>query len=180
MAIFSAITSQLVLIGWNVFGLTSLAAATTFANIVVGAALLGVSALGQSMARQPSIRTPQAQAVINQSTGPRIRGYGKAKLGGTRAFWDSKSGTMYQIIMAHHGEIDAWEQFYVGDKAVTLNANGDVTSGGFSWSNDNGVQRAVRLRSYLGDADQAADSMMVSVWSQWTSEHQLRGIAYVV
>jgi hypothetical protein len=181
MAIFSAITSQLVLIGWNVFGLTSLAAATTFANIVIGAALLGVSALGQTMARQPSMRTSQAQAVINQSTGPRVRGYGRAKLGGTRAFFDSKSGRLYQVIMAHSGEIDAWEQFYVGDIAATLNGSGDATNSGLSWTSEtSGTQRAVRILPYLGTDDQAADSLMSSVWSQWTSEHRLRGIAYFV
>lgn len=181
MAIFG-ITSALTIFGWNVLGLTSLAAAGTFASLTIGAGLLGLSALTQSVfaPRSPSIKTPQAQAVINQSTGPRIRGYGKALLGGTRAFFDSKSGTLFQIVMAHHGEIDAWEYFKIGDRAVTPDANGDVTNRAFVWVDDSdNDQYAVRIREHLGTPSQGADSMMTSVWSGvWTSDHRLRGIAY--
>lgn len=178
MAIISAITgwvtTAFLTAGWT------LAAATTAAYITIGAGLVGLSALtGTFNQRQPSIKTPQAQAVLNQSVGSRIRGYGRALLGGTRAFWDSKDGTLFQIIMAHHGEIDAWEYFMVGDRAVTPDANGDVTNRAFVWVDDSdNDQYAVRIREHLGTDDQAADSMMQSVWPQWTTEHQLRGIAY--
>lgn len=182
MAVFSWLTSQLVLIGWNVLGITSLAGATIFANVVLGAALLGLAAVaGGVTSQQPTARNVQAQAVINQSTGVRYRGYGRALLGGTRAFWDSKSGDLYQVIMMHSGEIDAIEHVCVGDIVATLDGNGDATNSALSWTPPGGsAQRAVRVRQYLGTASQTADSMMTGAWpGVWTSDHRLRGIAYL-
>src|SRR5690606_12131032 len=142
MAVFSWLTSQLVLIGWNVLGITSLAGATIFANVVLGAALIGLSAVASGAMRSPqAVRSAQAQAVLNQPTGPRYRGYGRALLGGTRAFWDSKSGDLYQIIMMHTGEIDAIEHVRVGDIVATLNVDGDATNSGLRWTTDAGSTR---------------------------------------
>jgi hypothetical protein len=77
--------------------------------------------------------------------------------------------------MMHHGEIDSVEHFRVGDRIVSLDGNGDVTNSEFVTSTSN-----VRIRSHLGSPNQAADSLMTSVWPQWTSAHRLRGIAYSV
>lgn len=177
MAVFSAITSQLVLIGWNVFGLTSLAGATMFANVVLGAALLGLYAVAGGF-RQQTFSTPQAQAILNQSAGARIRGYGYALLGGTRAFWDSKDGDLYQIVMMHSGEIDFIEHFRIGDITVEIDGESNVTTepfvGGF------GVQY-VQIRHRTGTPDQSADDLIRDAWPEaWTEDHRLRGIAYFV
>lgn len=175
MAVFSYLTAQLVLIGWNVFGLTTLAGATMFANVVLGAGLLALGIGANALSRPPQIKTAQAQAVINQSTGPRLRGYGRVLLGGTRAFFDSKSGDLYQVIMLHHGEVDAIEAIRIGDITATLNEDGDVTNPEFS---SGLVTRNVRIRQHLGSPGQTADSMMTGAWSGvWTSAHRLRGIA---
>lgn len=171
MAFLSALTSQLVLIGWNVFGLTSLASATMFANIVLGAALIGLSVVAGGMGRTPTMKTPQAQAVINQSVGPRVRGYGRALLGGTRAFWDSRDGNLYQAVMAHHGEIDHFEGWFIGDRQVTLNSGNGV--------NEEPFQGFVAITSFPGTPGQGASSVLMNAFPGiWTSEHRLRGIAY--
>lgn len=151
----------------------SLAVAGVVANLAVGAALLGLSALLGSGSNQPqrqTTSTPQAQATINQSTGPRIRGYGRAKLGGTRAFWDSKDGKLFQLIMGHHGRIDAFEQFYIGDTAVAIDGT-EVTTAPLS--------PFVRIVPHSGADGQVADAEMLSEWfGIWTSDHKLSGIAY--
>lgn len=170
MAIFTAIagyvTTALISAG------LSTVVAGAVANIAVGAALLGVGTIiSSATTSRPQTSTPQAQATLNQAAAPRLRGYGRAKLSGTRAFWDSKNGDLYQILMAHHGEIDAWEQFYVGDKAVSLDENGDVASGIFI--------NLVRIQSRLGTAAQGAYNL-ASVWgTKWTEDHRLRGIATI-
>jgi hypothetical protein len=175
MAIFSGIAASLTLFAWNVLGLTSLAAAGAFASITLGIGLLGVqSVIGGMM--QPSLKTPQAQAVINQATGPRIRGYGRALLGGTRAFWDSKNGFLYQVVMMHSGEIDMIEQFRVGDIRATVDSNGHVTNPSLVTGNTN-----VRIFGHLGSPNQSANSFMMDNWAGvWTNNHRLRGIAYFV
>lgn len=173
MAIFTAIAGYITtaLVG---IGLAPVIAGAV-ANLAIGAALLGITALVSSGSSGPTTSTPQAQGVLNQSTGPRLRGYGRAKLGGTRAFWDSAGGSLQQIVMAHHGQIDAFEQFYVGDIAVTLGALGAVQQAPFvhpfgSW---------VYIAGHDGSPTQTADTVMLSEWpAVWTAEHRLRGIAY--
>lgn len=169
MAIFTAIAGYIstALIG---LGLTPIIAGAV-ANLAIGAALLGVSALlTPSTGQRQTTSTPQAQSTINQSTGSRIRGYGRAKLGGTRAFWDSVNGVLCQIIMGHHGRIDAFEQFYLGDAAVQIIGNEVVTEP---------YNGAVRISAHLGTDDQAAEPDMLANWPGiWTADHRLRGIAY--
>lgn len=175
MAVFTAITGAIAGALTSVIGA---ALAGVAANIIVGAALLGISML--LAPRPPVMKTPQAQAVVNQSTGPRIRGYGYALLGGTRAFFDSKDGYLYQVIMMHSGEIDYIEHFRVGDQQVTLNGDGDVTAPDVFVS-DNTGNPYIRIRAHNGSPNQAADAMMMDAWpGVWTSEHRLRGIANLV
>lgn len=175
MAVFSSISSALIGVGLHIFGATAAgwAAATAFANIVIGGALLGLSMLASS-AMTPTMKTPQAQAVINQSTGSRVRGYGRALLGGTRAFWDSKGGDLWQVVMMHSGEIDHIEHFRIGDRIATLDSSGRVTNSNFM----DGSSWMVYIYSALGSANQAANTEMVGAWPQWTTAHRLRGIAY--
>lgn len=172
-AIFTAIAGYIsaALIG---IGLTPVIAGVV-ANLAIGAALLGISTIVSGGAQRPTTSTPQAQATLNQSTGPRIRGYGRAKLGGTRAFWDSRNGALHQIVMAHHGQIDAFEQFFVGDISVSRNDLGYVTNGPFSPSP--GISY-VLIQAQDGSPGQLANGVMLTDWPGiWTTEHRLRGIA---
>lgn len=174
MAIFTAITGYITsaLIG---AGLSSLLAGAV-ANIAVGAALLGIGqVVSSAFSQRPTTSTPQAQATLNQTTGSRIRGYGRAKLGGTRAFFDSKNGILFQIIMAHHGKIDAFEQFYIGDVAVETDENYEVVTAPFDTSGGSWAY----IEPHDGDPNQPVDAPMVTKWpGVWTSAHRLRGIAY--
>jgi hypothetical protein len=167
-AIFTAISGYIAstLIG---LGLNAIVAGAV-ANLVIGGVLLGLSALATGNQQRPTTSTPQAQATINQSAGPRIRGYGRAKLGGTRAFWDSQGGALFQIVMAHHGQIDAVEQFYIGDQAIGRSGTAVVTAPFAGY---------VNITEHYGDPDQAADGSMMAAWPGiWTADHRLRGIAY--
>lgn len=181
-AIAGYITSALIGVGFS----AAIAGAT--ANLVIGVALTGISMLLSP--RPPVMKTPQAQAVLNQSTAPRVRGYGYALLGGTRAFWDSRDGYLYQAVMMHSGEIDGIEQYRIGDTTVSMDGNGDVTTdqfvtqeggrGGIGGTPPTNVYN-VRIHGHLGASDQAADSMLVGAFPGiWTSAHRLRGISYFV
>lgn len=151
------------------------ALAGIFGNLLIGAALIGAQALFGGFSQRPTTQTPQAQAVINQSTGSRLRGYGWGMLGGTRSFWDSIEGGLFQTIMAHSGRIDAFERFYIGDTPVTVSVDGEVMDAPFY--TDDGPY--VYIRFYYGYDDQAADALMLERWPGiWTEDHRLRGIAY--
>lgn len=189
-AIFTAIagylTTALIGIGINA------AIAGVAANLVIGAVLLGASYL--LTPRPPVMSTPQAQAVLNQSIAPRIRGYGYALLGGTRAFYDSSGGTLYQVVMMHSGEIDGIEYYKIGDIIASLAGNGVAVNDVFTTkaAPGGGAQPVggpggaattyyhITIRGHLGSPDQTVDALMDGAWEMWTSAHRLRGIAYFV
>lgn len=176
MAIFSTIGAW-VTIGLGNLGLSlgaAMAIGGAVTNIAIGAALLGAQALiGGAFSSRPSTSTPQAQATLNQSAGARIRGYGRAKLGGTRAFWESAGGQLVQAVMVHSGEIDAFEEWWIGDRLVAVNGSGSVVTDPFTgW---------VRLEWFRGTATQTASTTLTAAFpSVWTPAHRLRGIAYFI
>jgi len=148
-----------------------------FGQFALGTALsLAANALFRPSAPSFENRQPTYQAVINQSTAPRRRGYGRGRLGGIRAFFDSKDGSLWQIIMLHHGQIDAFEQFYIGDTRVNLSGANVTTS---PWAASDGNVYAF-IRAQDGSDSQDANGSMLSIWPQWTSAHRLRGIACLV
>jgi hypothetical protein len=178
MAVFTALATA---VGGFVAGFFGLAAGSTILGVSAASLIGGVLLTGalyglQSFLtpRPRRLQTPaqQYQAVLNQSVGPRMRGYGRVKIGGTRAFWDSKDGILYQIIMCHHGQIDAFEQTWLGDKQVTLDGSGNVIE--TPWAG------FVTIKLFDGSPSQSAWSDLTGAFSGvWTTDHRLRGIAYV-
>ena len=101
--------------------------------------------------------------------------YGKMRVGGARIY-DEATGTnnkyLHRIIAVAGHEIQSFDEIYINDEVVTLDGSGNVTSP----SKYNGK---VRIKLHLGASDQAADSSLVSESAHWTTEHRLRGIAYM-
>jgi len=146
------------------------------ASLIGGALAIGASVAlsGLTRTKLPVGKTPQAQATLNQAVGDRIRGYGRAKLAGTRAFWESRGMNLYQAVMFHSGEVDAIEQWWVGDRRVDVASTGFVTNKPFDG-------KYVRLFGHLGTSNQAADPVLMDGFPGiWTTAHRLRGIAYYV
>ena len=176
MAIFTAIATAVSAVAGFIGSLGFLGQLALGAALSIGANLL----LGGQ--RRPQLPTfnnpaPQYQAVINQSSAARRRGYGRAKLGGVRAFYDSKNGFLYQIVMIHQGQIDVYEKFFLGDQLVTLSANNSVEQAPFALS---ATDAFAFMYPRGGAPDQLAESVMISAFDDvWTSDHRLRGIAYI-
>jgi hypothetical protein len=101
--------------------------------------------------------------------------YGKMRVGGARIY-DEATGTnnkfLHRIIAVAGHEIEAFDSIYIDDDIITLDGTGNVTSP----ARYNGK---VRILTHLGSPDQVADATLVSESSKWTSEHRLRGIAYM-
>lgn len=142
-------------------------------NIVVGVSALAISAALRP--RQPQPPSAEYQAVLNQSTAERKRGYGRAKLGGPRAFWDSREGDLDQIVMLHHGEISEVKGLFLGDKRVETNEEGAVLTE--PWHISGGESYAY-MQVKLGAPNQTVLGKMRERWPEvWTEDHRLRGIA---
>ncbi|HEV7323523.1 MAG TPA: fibronectin type III domain-containing protein [Bosea sp. (in: a-proteobacteria)] len=149
-------------------------AAAIVGNIVITGALFGASLAMQSLSQQKPRRERQ-QATLNEAMGPRRFIYGKALVGGTRAFWDARHGMMYQDLLLCSHEIDGIAEYWVGDVKVDTDggeAGGNVTTLPMSG--------AIFFERYLGTADQAAATLLRDRFPEvWSADHRLRGIAHV-
>lgn len=86
---------------------------------------------------------------------------------------DSNEFLHLVIPLADH-EVDQIGDIYFDDTRISvndLNGNGDVIAGDFNAS--------ARIKKILGKDSQAADSDLVSEIDIWTTDHRLRGIAYI-
>ena len=108
--------------------------------------------------------------------------YGETKVGGVRIY-DSSTGTknkfLNRVIAFAGHEIDSYQQIYLNDDLVTLDASGNVTS-------PSRYKGLVLIKRYLGTTTQTADTQLISATStlaaskgRWTTDHKLQGIAYL-
>jgi len=110
--------------------------------------------------------------------------YGRARAGGAIVFQGTtgNNNKFYHQVIAYTGhEIEAFEEIYINDARVTnLESDGNVKEielpDGTTSSRYDGK---IRINKHLGSTDQVADSDLVNEVSNWTSQHRLRGIAYL-
>ena len=117
--------------------------------------------------------------------------YGTRKVGGNVAFLET-SGTdnqyLYMALILGEGEIDDITQIYVNDNLVTWSA--DINEGtqitvNSSDSNyykapdpDSSAESLITVEPHYGSDSQVASELLNSL-SSWTSNHRLRGLAYL-
>lgn len=163
---------------------TVLGTGISLASVVGSAVLFGVTTGIQAfLAPKPQspTRGADAQTVINQAIAPRVRVYGRAKVGGVRALFHTKDGAqgqknLYQAVMLASHEIDAIEEYYIGDVRAYPESDGRVLQAPFGL----GASSYAYVWGHLGYSDQQADGNLTSqIGEVWTAAHRLRGIAYI-
>jgi hypothetical protein len=113
--------------------------------------------------------------------------YGTRKVGGNVVFLET-SGVdnqyLYMALVMSEGEIDSVQTLFVNDQQVTL--SGSLTDGTqrtvssadanfFDTENSNSL---ITVEAHLGTDTQTASSLLDQVAS-WTTDHRLRGLAYL-
>ena len=173
-----------------IFSSVGLAVASTFgiAGVTAGsfAAIgLGIAAnvvLGAAMrALTPK---PRATSVANRGYQVNARGsaldhqiiYGQVRTGGAIVY-DEATGDnnqyLHRVIAVAGHEVDSFVKFYLNGEEVTVNSSGIVTAPA-QYANK------VVIRTKSGTDDQAAEaSLVASSAGLWTTNHRLRGIAYI-
>ena len=117
----------------------------------------------------------RGQTVRSAVTARRII-YGEMVSSGPLVFAASTNENKYLhlvIPVAGH-ECEAIKSVFLNDQEITeamLDSDGNVQTGRF--------ENRVRIKKHLGATDQAADSDLVSEVSEWTTDHRLRGVAYI-
>ena len=108
------------------------ATATSTAALVVGTIVLTGASIGLNLALANANRkkNPDPQVTLNDSVAIRRRIYGRMMVGGARFFAEQRDNRFYQAIALASGEIDAVEQFWIGDK-LAATASGTVMNRSF-------------------------------------------------
>jgi len=140
-------------------------------QIVLGLAL-------NALTPKPSIGSSAARGYQVNSRGSALDHaiiYGKTKVGGAIVF-DDTTGTnnkfLHRIIAVAGHEVESFDELYINDDLVTIDGSGNVTS-------PTRYDGKVRIKLHLGASDQTADTDLVSEVTAWTTNHRLRGIAYM-
>ena len=148
----------------------SMTMGTFLTNLALGAAL-------RALTPKPSIaganRGYQTTAIGTALDHQII--YGKMRVGGARIY-DEATGTnnkyLHRIIAVAGHEIQSFDEIYVNDELITLDGDGEVTSPAK-------YVNKIRIKLHLGASDQTADTFLISESVHWTTQHRLRGIAYM-
>lgn len=147
-------------------------------SFIAGAAIRGALSGGaeQSPTATPAF-TAQAQQrthVIRSAVANRALVYGRAMVSGPLVFAAASSDnqTLHLVIAIAGHEIDAVEAIHFNDEVIgTRDSSGNVTDGKFA-----GYAQVIE---HLGTADQVADAALVAAGVGWTTDHRLRGVAYL-
>ncbi len=101
--------------------------------------------------------------------------YGKMRVGGARIY-DEATGEnnkyLHRIIAFAGHEVESFDEIYINDEIATLDSSGAVTS-------PSKYSGKVRINLHLGSPDQTSDDDLVNESAHWTTQHRLRGIAYM-
>ena len=172
------VVSTLLAIGSATFYALALPATTSLFLIgAVGAATiaLGAAALRALTPKPPSFGNRGYQTTAIGTALDHQIIYGKVRVGGARIY-DEATGEnnkyLHRIVAVAGHEIQSFDEIYINDELATLDGSGNVTSP----SKYNGK---VRIKLHLGSPDQTADTFLVDESAHWTTEHRLRGIAYM-
>jgi hypothetical protein len=125
----------------------------------------GIAGAGISGYQVSGISSAADQAVI----------YGQTRIGGVIVYKETTDNNKYLhsvIALAGH-EVQEISTIYLNDEALTLDGSGNATAPAK-------YVGYVRVIKHLGEADQVADATLISESNgKWTSDHRLRGIAYI-
>lgn len=169
--IASAVLSSEFAIGTIGIGGLQMAASAITAAVGMGtmAALSALSAPSAARGVDPVAQ----QRTYDMEDGPRTVALGRARIGGTSFFRNSKDHDTYRGIARCQGEIDGIEEHYARDRAVTVDHDGLVSSPPYVHANGS----YLHIKSKLGSEDQEAFQELIEAFpDQWTADHRLRGI----
>ena len=109
--------------------------------------------------------------------------YGKTRVGGTIVYAETTSNNdfLHLVIAVAGHEVNSFTKVFFNEDEVPLTQDGSDSNGiaRLFPSSGNEYEGKARIKKHLGIDAQLADADLVSEITQWTTNHRLRGIAYV-
>ena len=163
------------------------------ASMVAGAVALAPRPRVQSLGNQNyQQQTSNRSLMIKQPITHRDTVYGESKKSGAIVFMESTNNTkrLHLIVQVASHEIQSFDKIYFNEEELTISSTGNDSNGIARYkvtapskyataSSDFTGEFKVRIKQHLGTDTQLADADLVSEVSKWTTNHRLRGIAYL-
>ena len=92
---------------------------------------------------------------------------------------DKKNQFIHMVVALAGHEVEEIESVFLNETELTLDGDNYATNSEYIGSIDNQDTYLARVKTHTGSTTQTADSDLVSEVTNWTSDHRLRGIAYV-
>lgn len=174
--------------GAAAIGLSSSAAlagfqAAAFLSTGLGAVLLnvglgiGLNYLAQALMPRPQSPPPtQRFANLRQPVQDRTKAYGLTRIGGPVFFWQAIAPKRYYGVILNTGEIDGFHSRYLDEREATLDGSGFVTNSELQ----SGGRSRVQVQEFTGASGQAAPTLLLNNFTEWTSAHKMTGLAGAV
>ena len=157
--------------------------------LVAAGTQLVLSAVNRKLAPDidiPEIGTSLQTGVTVTSKGainPHRIIYGKTRVGGTIVYAETSSDNdfLHMVIAFAGHEVNDFTKIFFNEDEVALTQDGSDSNGiaRFFPSSGNEYEGKARIKKHLGTDAQVADADLVSDITQWTTDHRLRGIAYL-
>lgn len=157
--------------------LTTIAGTAITVGQVVGTALavgasIGLSLLGRP--KTPAIDPAATKANFSAAEGPELRIVGRARIGGLKVFGNTTGTSTFRLVAHARGQIDGFEETYLGNREVTLEADGSVSSP--PYARINGSYVTIQTRDG-GGTPPAWPALISAFPAVWTANHRVQGIA---
>ena len=174
--------------GFFAVGASGMAAVALGAAVVAGAALVATKAVNSLFGvDMPQVDSDASrQRTVKSTTEPFKTIYGESLVSGPITYIGmagTDNADLYHVIALAGHEVTDIKDVYFDNKLITdaqINsgnaAGGDVIAGDFGPKSGSTI---CVINKHLGTATQAADSMMVSTFSDYTSAHQGKNVAYI-
>lgn len=154
-----------------------LGAVASFGAIYTGVQIAAYAAvIGAQLAfgrQQQKIDPGEMKNTFQEAESSEFNAVGRVKLGGLKAFGNTKGNVISRLVWHVKGPMVAVEQYFLGGREVTVEADGAVSSP--PWAKPSGSW--AYIKSKIGDGTETAWPELIADFpSLWTSAHQCRGI----
>ena len=120
---------------------------------------------------------------VKEAINPHRIIYGKTRVGGTIVYAETTSNNdfLHLVIVVAGHEVNNITKIFFNEDEVPLTQDGSDSNGVARLfpSSGNEYEGKARIKKHLGSDAQVADADLVSEITQWTTNHRIRGKAYV-
>lgn len=155
-------------------GALSFAAIYTGLQVAAYAAVVGAQMVLGGRQQSGKIDPGEMKNTFQEAETSEYNAVGRVKLGGLKAFGNTKGSVISRLIWHSKGQMVGIEQYYLGGREITVESDGEVSSPPWSLANN---PSWANIKSKIGDGTETAwPELMADFPDLWTPAHRVRGI----